>query len=120
VAACRSIVSARPRKLDIAFPLDQKGRIDPTSGIIERDDEVEIAVWRRNPTIGQAILKRGIPGSGRRTRFSQCVLAAWLSLPVRRLQRQTRHHVTGLVTVPLQQKLVKARPWGRVITRDIA
>ncbi len=41
-----------------AFLFDQERRIDRSGGVVEGDDEIEIAPQRRNPAMGRAVLEQ--------------------------------------------------------------
>ena len=87
---------------------DENGRIDRSGGVVERDDEVEIAIERRYPAMGRAVLEQ----QHARQRPALALLAmrtAALGLrrQTRRLQREPGHGVAELVAVPLLQLLVK-------------
>src|SRR6516225_5378608 len=98
-----------------AFLLDQKRRTDRPGGIVEGDDEVEIAPQRRNPAMGRAVLKQ----QHSRQRPPRPLLAVGApTLGFRhqpgRLQRRLGHRVAQLVMVPLHQLLVE------VLHREVA
>ena len=91
-----------------AFLLDQDRRVDLPGGVVERDDEVEIAPQGRNPAMRRAVLEQQHSGQRPAHPFL-AVGAAPLGFRYQpgRLQRQSCHRVTELVVMPLHQLLVE-------------
>jgi hypothetical protein len=98
-----------------AFLLDQERRTYRRGGIVEGDDEVEIAPQPGDPAMGRAVLEQ----QHARQRPALPLLAVGTAAPrfrhqPGRLQRRLGHGVAELVTVPLHQLLVE------VLHREVA
>jgi hypothetical protein len=91
-----------------AFLVGQEGGIDRAGGVVEGDDQIEVAIERRDPTMGRAVLEQQHAGQG-----SALAPATMLAAPRRLLdqpgglQRQPGDRVAQLVVAVGLELLVE-------------